>query len=96
MLNPNFVHPLSEVDKVKIDGEELEVMNFWAVASLVWQEVLGGNSKGLAMASSIIAPDKVTSLILRCSQGDEAAQREALTALVVGLEEKASAAMEKG
>jgi hypothetical protein len=36
MLNPNFVHPLSEVDRVKIDGEELEGLNFWAVASLVF------------------------------------------------------------
>jgi hypothetical protein len=92
MLNPNFVHPLSEVDKVKIDGEELEVINLWAFATLIWQEVLGKNSKGLEIANSLIGADKVTALLCRCLQGDKAAQREALAALAFSLEEKANAA----
>jgi len=96
MLDPNFVHPLSEVSKAKIDGEELEVINLWGFATLIWQDVLGKNPKVLGMANSLIGADKVATLLLRCLQGDEAAQREALAALVFALEEKASAAMGKG
>lgn len=92
MLNPNFVHPLSEVSKAKINGEELEVINLWGFATLIWQEVLGKNPKGLAMANSLIGADKVAILLLRCLQGDTAAQREALNALAYSLEEKAKGA----
>lgn len=96
MLDPNFVYPLSEVSKAKIDGEELEVINLWGFATLIWQEVLGKNPKGLEIANSLLGADKVTILLLRCLQGDKAAQREALAALAFSLEEKASAAMGKG
>ncbi len=92
MLDPNFVHPLSEVSKAKIDGEELEVINLWGFATLIWQEVLGKNPKGLEIANSLIGADKVATLLLRCLQGEKAAQREALNALAYSLEEKANAA----
>lgn len=93
MLDPNFVHPLSEVSKAKIDGEELEVINLWGFATLIWQEVLGKNPKALEIANSLIGADKVAALLCRCLQDDKAAQREALAALAFSLEEKANAAM---
>jgi hypothetical protein len=93
MLNPTFVHPLSEIFTAKIEGEELELINSWAFATLTWQEVMGKNPKGLEIANSLIGAAKVRDLLCRCLQGDEAAQREALAALAHGLEEKASTAI---
>jgi hypothetical protein len=96
MLNPNFVHPLSEVFKAKVDGEETELINLWAAASLIWQEVLKKNPKSLAMANELIGADKVAVLLLRCLKGDEIAQREALKALEYSLKKKAERAFSVG
>lgn len=93
MLNPNFVHPLSEIIKSTIDGEELDMINSWACGSWIWAEVLGKNPKALSFASEFIGADQAASLLSRCLNGDAATQREAVGAIAFAMEEKAGAVL---
>ena len=75
MLNPNFVHPLSETFQSTIDGEETEMINIWACGSWIWAEVLSKNPNAVSFAAEFIGADRAASLLSRCLDGDAAAQR---------------------
>lgn len=91
----NFVHPLSITETVDTEQGEKEVVNSWAFASIIWSEVLKGNSKILNIAQELFTDSsQIPLLILRSKQGDETAIREAIAILALALEDKLTEAFE--
>jgi hypothetical protein len=96
MMNPeSFVHPLSILETVDTEAGKKEVINSWAFASMVWSQVLSGNSKALGIAQELFADkSQIPLLILRSKQKDEAAIREAVGILAFAMDEKIAEAFE--
>ncbi|MEG4503801.1 hypothetical protein QUA81_13130 [Microcoleus sp. F6_B4] len=91
----NFVHPLSIRETIDTEQGEKEALNSWAFASIIWAEVLKGNSKALNIAQELFTDgSQIPLFILRSKQGDETAVREAIAILALALEDKLTEAFE--
>jgi hypothetical protein len=91
-----FVHPLSSLETIDTDIGKKKVINSWAFASMIWSQVLAGNSNALGIAQELFPiASKIPLLILRSKQKDKAAIREAVGILAFAMDEKITEAFEK-
>ncbi len=92
----DFVHPLSSLETIDTDNGKKEVINSWAFASIIWSNVLDGNTNALVLANEVFADkSKIPLLILRSKQRDETAVREAIAILAFAIDEKMAEAFEE-
>lgn len=99
-MKPEDFHPLSIVETISTESDDSpanrlcdrEVMNSWALASIIWCAVKERNLTARKMAEELfcISHNNLLDPLLR--QNDEAATRQAIAILATALEDKIEAA----